>query len=67
MRVQGQRGTCFMVDTWGVHKGSVPLAQPRVILQVQYSILPVLKFDYQPVSLASTIPFNCFSNRLLIV
>jgi len=26
----------------------------------------VWKFDYQPVPVASTIPFNRFSNRLLI-
>jgi hypothetical protein len=67
VRVRGPSGTCFMVDTWGVHKGNAPLAKQRVMLQVQYSILPVLKFDYQPVEMAAKIPIDRYNNRLLLV
>lgn len=66
VRVLGPRGTLFMVDTWGIHKGNVPTAGPRLLLQIQYSILPVLKFDYQPMPLDLAPQFSRYTNRLLI-
>lgn len=67
VRVHGPRGTLFMVDTWGIHKGNVPVSGPRMLLQIQYSILPVLKFDYQPVDLQLAPQFSRYTNRLMIV
>jgi hypothetical protein len=66
VRVKGPRGTCFMVDTWGVHKGNVPVKRPRLLLQVQYSLLPIVNFDYRPASLPRLTCHDSYSNRLLI-
>ena len=45
--VVGPRGTTFIADTLGVHRGVSPIARPRLILQVQYSLLPVFAFLYE--------------------
>lgn len=65
-QVLGCAGTGFMADTWGIHKGNVPKQHARIMLQIQYSILPVLRFDYQPVSMRVAVPIDRFINRLLI-
>lgn len=44
--VVGPRGTTFIADTLGVHRGAAPISRPRLILQVQYSLLPVFAFLY---------------------
>jgi hypothetical protein len=66
VRVVGPRGTSFMVDTWGIHKGNVPMTRTRMMLQIQYSILPVLKFAYRPVPMALPSEFDRYTNRLLV-
>lgn len=48
--VVGRPGTTFMADTLGVHRGGRPVTRPRLILQVQYSLLPVFAFLYEPLS-----------------
>lgn len=65
-RVRGPRGTSFMADTWGIHKGNVPVRAARVMLQVQYSIFPVPVFNYDPVSLALPSGYSKRANRLLL-
>jgi hypothetical protein len=44
----GPRGTSFFADTYGIHRGAVPTSAPRLLLQFQYSILPVFAFRYRP-------------------
>lgn len=66
VRVHGKTGTCFMVDTWGIHKGNVPMHAPRMMLQIQYSLLPVLKFAYQPIDVELPPQFHRYANRLLV-
>ncbi len=34
----GPRGYCFLADTFGLHKGLVPVDSPRLLLQVIYSL-----------------------------
>lgn len=34
----GPAGTCFLVDTFGVHKGGLPSARPRLVVAAQYNI-----------------------------
>lgn len=46
--VVGPRGTTFIADTLGVHRGTAPVERPRLILQAQYSLLPVFAFLYAP-------------------
>lgn len=63
--VVGERGTTFMADTSGVHCGSLPVDRPRLILQAQYSLLPIYAFDYEPVESAN--PWgDAYINRLLM-
>ena len=68
--VLGPRGTAFIAATDGIHRGVPPVSKPRLILQAQYSLLPVFAFRYQPVALPATRrmaePINAYVNRLLI-
>ena len=62
----GPRGTAFIADTYGIHAGTVPTRQPRLLLQAQYSLLPVYAFDYTPVTAAPTANLDAYVTRLLI-
>jgi hypothetical protein len=50
----GTRGFCFAVDTAGIHKGTAPSLQPRLMLQIQYSLLPSYAYRYAPEQLSRT-------------
>ncbi len=64
--ITGPRGTAFMADTWGIHAGPVPTSVPRLLLQAQYSILPVYSFRYEPLALRKPPAVDRYVNRLLI-
>jgi hypothetical protein len=64
-RVLGARGTTFVADTLGIHCGLSPVRAPRLILQVQYSILPIYAFLYDPATLP-TLDVDVYCNRLLV-
>jgi hypothetical protein len=66
LKIIGPKGTAFIADTWGVHKGHMPIARPRLLLQIQYSILPVMKFEYEPVRAPNAEQFNRYTNRLVL-
>jgi hypothetical protein len=41
VRITGGFGTCFLEDTFGLHKGTVPQGlQPRLLLQARYTSIP---------------------------
>ncbi|MEP9357621.1 phytanoyl-CoA dioxygenase family protein [Sphingomonas sp. KR3-1] len=40
MRFTGPFGTTFLEDTFGIHKGELPKANRRLILQVRYTLIP---------------------------
>jgi hypothetical protein len=63
--VTGRRGTSFMADTYGIHAGMVPEHAPRLILQAQYSLLPVFALKYEPIALRNRTPVDRYVNRLL--
>jgi hypothetical protein len=63
--ITGPRGTTFLADTIGVHCGEPPTTRARLLLQVQYSLLPVYAFQYAPVAVAAA-PVDAYSNRLLL-
>lgn len=52
--VSGPAGHAFIADTLGIHCGAPPRTGPRLILQIQYTILPVYAFAYRP--LPGTLP-----------
>jgi Phytanoyl-CoA dioxygenase (PhyH) len=62
--VIGPRGTAFLADVYGIHQGTPPRAAPRLILQFQYSILPVYAFSYRPVAMLPP-TFDKYLFRLL--
>ena len=57
------RGSYFLVDTYGFHKGTLPIDNDRLLLQVQYSINPIGIEDYKPI--AKEHNYNKYTNRLL--
>jgi hypothetical protein len=64
--ITGRRGTAFLADTHGIHAGINPTRTPRLILQAQYSLLPVFAFEYQSIVLQDTEGLDPYVNRLLI-
>jgi phytanoyl-CoA dioxygenase PhyH len=44
VQIKGARGTSFMTDAFGIHKGVPPLRRPRLMLQAQYSLLPCYSY-----------------------
>jgi hypothetical protein len=66
VKITGPKGTTFVEDTWGLHKGHTPISRPRLLLQVEYSVLPVMKWDYFPVPVLGAQFLDRYTNRLLI-
>jgi hypothetical protein len=65
LTVTGPRGTTFVADTLGVHRGGPPSDRPRLMLQAQYSLLPVFAFQYQPLEREDR-DIDPYCNRLLL-
>lgn len=63
--VTGPRGTTFVADTQGIHRGDIPMDRARLILQVQYSLLPIFAFRYEPVKRAMP-AVDAYINRLIL-
>jgi hypothetical protein len=45
----GPKGTAFLVNTYGLHKGLAPKTRERLIFVAQYSLLPIGLIKYEPV------------------
>lgn len=63
--ILGAAGTTFIADTLGIHRGETPKTGPRLILQIQYSLLPVYAFLYAPV-VRSEADYDRYCSRLLL-
>ena len=59
-------GSMFLVNTYGFHKGLLPVENDRLLLQIQYSLSPIGIEVYKPISLKNTNTYNKFVNRLII-
>lgn len=64
--ITGPAGTSFVADVHGIHRGGVPSGRPRLMLQAQYSVLPVFAFQYEPAPPRPAPPVDPYVNRLLI-
>ncbi|MRX11708.1 hypothetical protein GJ697_28155 [Pseudoduganella sp. FT25W] len=62
----GTRGFCFAVDTAGIHKGAAPALQPRLMLQIQYSLLPSYAYRYAPERYQGPLLLDPYVNRLIL-
>ena len=65
VRQTGAPGCGFAVDTAGLHKGEVPSGAARLLLSVQYSILPCFLYEYEPALLPES-SFDAYVNRLIV-
>lgn len=59
------KGSLFIVDTFGVHKGLLPQKNDRLLLQVQYSLLPLYSESYRPATVSPQEKVDTRVNRLL--
>ena len=61
------KGSCFIEDTYGIHKGQLPLKGNRLLLQIQYSYLPLHVEKYIPKKspFVEAIKLDQYINRLL--
>jgi len=66
VRITGPAGTAFAIDTKGIHKGAPPISCPRLLLGIQYSLLPCLIYQYEPVEYFGNAHFDSYINRLMV-
>ena len=64
--ITGPAGTTFAIDVKGIHKGVPPVTRPRLMLVIQYSLLPCLMYDYAPVLYRGRARFSAYTNRLMV-
>ena len=65
--IEGRRGTMFLADTSGVHKGAPALTGPRLMLEIGYTLLPVYCLNYHPARLTRRVfNLNPYINRLIV-
>lgn len=65
----GERGTAFLENTFGLHKGQLPKSKRRLIFQAQYSLFPIGIYEYSPVQLeknSESILLDRYINRLYV-
>ena len=60
------KGSMFIVDTYGFHKGTLPVDGNRLLLQIQYSLNPIGIENYKPLKINLKDSFDPYVNRLLI-
>ncbi|MPR35413.1 hypothetical protein [Salmonirosea aquatica] len=60
------KGSFFLVDTYGFHKGTLPVDNNRLLLQIQYSLNPIGIENYTPVDMLKENNYNKYINRLII-
>ena len=48
IKIFGNAGKCWLADTHGIHKGTVPTKSNRLLLQLQYTLDPTPIFNYRP-------------------
>jgi hypothetical protein len=62
------KGSCFIEDTYGIHKGQLPVNGKRLLLQIQYSYLPLHVENYSPKesTLSEILNLDKYINRLVL-
>ena len=64
--IVGPRGTAFMADMWGVHRGVPPSGRPRLLFSCTYTMTPTSIYHYSPVAVAGGHAYDRYTNRLII-
>lgn len=60
------KGSFFIVDTYGFHKGTLPIENDRLLLQIQYSLNPIGIEKYVPQPIKEGSHFNKYINKLIL-
>ena len=61
----GPSGTAFAVDTAGIHKGQAPEQRKRLMLMLQYSLLPCYRARKEPLHAGLPAGIDAYVNRML--
>lgn len=64
--IEGAAGTAFIIDTKGIHKGAAPTQRARLMLSIQYALLPCFLYVYAPLKCKRAGQFDAYVNRLMI-
>jgi len=64
--VRGARGTAFMGNMWGIHRGVPPAERPRLLFNCTYTMTATPIYEYKPVQVADSHLYDPYTNRLLI-
>lgn len=64
--INGPRGTAFLGDMWGVHRGVPPTQRPRLLFSCTYTMTATPIYRYDPVKVADGHLYDGYTNRLLI-
>lgn len=68
LTICGEAGATFLENTFGVHKGLVAEKTGRLVFQVEYSLLPIGVYKYQPIKLERKIDnLDKRINRLFVI
>lgn len=62
------KGSAFLENTFGLHKGQLPKKKRRLLFQAQYSLHPIGLSEYSPLKLSNETneKFDPYTNRLYI-
>lgn len=64
LSICGLAGQAFLADTFGWHKSELPTNGPRLVLQITYSINPIIDQLYNPCQYPGYEKFDSYINRL---
>ncbi|WP_159594837.1 phytanoyl-CoA dioxygenase family protein [Hydrogenophaga sp. BPS33] len=62
----GPKGTAFLGNMWGVHRGVPPSVRPRLLFNCTYTMTASPIYRYEPVTVADSHLYDAYTNRLLI-
>jgi hypothetical protein len=65
LKLTGKAGDAFLANTYGIHKGLLPLTRRRLLFQVQYSLSPIGVYRYSPRPVPGA-AFDPYINRLYV-
>jgi len=63
--ITGPAGTGFAIDTKGIHRGIPPAARARLVLVIQYALLPFLLYEYAPATYSGAARLDPYINCLV--
>ena len=66
MTILGPKGTTFLGDMWGVHRGVPPSGRPRLLFSCTYTMTATPIYRYEPVSVPDGHLYDGYINRLLV-